>query len=281
MYFLEFQSINPLLEIVSLDFQYDKLNSANRVNRWVSSVTNDKIKNVLNAQLLTSDTIMILLNAVYFKASWKYEFIREETVKDFFIVSPHEIREVDMMRLQTLLGYYRHRRLDVSAVELPYAGDKYSMILILPTDRDASINDLIDKMTSKDIHEISRGLRERSVTVSVPKTKIESKYNMNKVLSEMGVQSIFAGADLRGFIRAGPPLKIDDVVHQAYIDINEKGTEAAAASGVVTSTRGSHNAHVNLKFNRPHLFMIKDNENDVILFMGVVRQPQGTAYRSS
>lgn len=270
------------MDITKTDFQYNPTMALSRLNRYVSRKTNGKIPQVLSRAAITSDTLLVLINAVYFKGSWKYNFNPRDTIKDFFIVSPQEVREIQMMKIQTLMGYYHSMQYNFSAVEMPYTGDKYSMILVMPDDRKTDINNFIAQMIPEDITDITTGLRERSMTLRVPKIKIDADYNMNSLLTDMGAGGIFQGASLDGFIESSPPMRISDVVHKSFLDINEKGTEAAAASAIVTQTRtGGKFGHIKLEFNRPHLFMIRDIENDVILFMGVIRKPQGTAYRTS
>jgi len=247
-----------------LDFG-DTVEAAGVINGWVEERTYDKIKDLFSPGNLNG-ALLVLTNAIYFKGDWATQFDEADTRAAEFHVTPTETVEVDMMNQEGKFNYAETGEAQV--LELPYKGDDLSMIIILPNKND--IHELETGLTLGTLSEWVFELEPTRLNIYLPKFKLETKYDMGRDLAEMGMPTAFTGgADFSGISDGG--LYISQVIHQAYVDVNEEGTEAAAATGVVML--GAAPMLEEFRADHPFIFVIRDRDTGLILFMGRVVDP--------
>jgi len=239
--------------------------SAGKINRWVEDHTNKKIQNLISPDSLSSDTRMVLVNAIYFKGFWEHKFITERTKKEKFYTNDKDSIDVDMMHVKEHFRYGEFQELDAKGIELPYKDSDMSMFIILPNSR-TGLEKLERDLRNRDIHELSKNMFRTEVEVSLPKFKIEFELSLVDTLKKMGMVEMFGNnADFSGLIDGHEPLSISDVVHKAFIDVNEEGSEAAAATGAFMMLTCMPEEFV---VDHSFLFFIWNNKNHQISFLG-------------
>lgn len=239
------------------------------INANILKATNEKIKDLLPPNSLNNLTRLVLTNAIYFKGDWKVTFKKELTSeRDFYIEQKKSIK-CSMMSVKSQFNYYEDSKL--KAIEIPYTGNNFSMVVILPNSNITL--DEITKMLSNDIIvDIQRELNQQEVSLSIPKFKLSNGYQLKQLLSSMGMPQPFTDdANFTGMSTLNN-LKISDVFHKAFIDVNEQGTEASAATAVVVATKSVQRVQSFIA-NRPFLFLIKEKSTETILFMGRIADP--------
>lgn len=238
-----------------------------RINKWVEDQTNDRIKNLLQPPHVTSNTTMVLVNAIYFKGTWKTKFDVTKTGAGVFHTADDQRIDVTMMYSDMKCGYARSE--DVSMAELPYAGGELSMVVLVPRLPDG-LPALEKKLTHDNLKKWLADLKDRgSLEVMLPKFKLESRFELVPAIKALGVRAAFANADFTGMAE-GDFAPLTGIVHKAFVDVNEEGTEAAAATAVVRADSAFPPPFV---VNRPFLFLIRDAQKGTILFMGRVEKP--------
>ena len=239
-----------------------------QINDWVMYRTNDKIQNLLEKGMIDSKTVMVLTNVVYFKGDWENKFISGRTRETVFNVSSDRQVMVDMMFLRDKRFNYSETDM-VQVLEMDYLGGDYSMIIVLP--KETGLDMVEESLDYKVFSRWVDDLEERDVILSVPKFSLETKYVMNEDLSELGMPLAFTpSADFSG-VSSRDGLWLGYIVHQAYVNVTEKGTEAAAATGgsyVLSMPSG-----VVFRADHPFIFTIMEKETGLILFMGRVIDP--------
>lgn len=258
----------------NLDFKSHAEKSRKTINSWVEEKTRDKIKDLIPQGALGPLTRLVLTNAVYFKGDWKTQFEKDDTTEQDFHMTDDKTIQVDMMRLaeDDFKPRYMENEL-LQALELPYAGEEISMLILLPRRR---IIDLEDELTESSLNEWSSQMTRQQVHVFLPRFKFTKKSFLKKTLSQMGMPKAFTGtADFSG-MTGKTDLMIDDVIHQAFIQVDEEGTEAAAATAVIVRLTSARPVEVKLfRADHPFIFLIRDNDSGQILFMGRVSNPAG------
>jgi serpin B len=242
------------------------------INTWVEEKTNGKIKNLISEGVLNSMTRLVLTNAIYFKGNWAKQF-KENMTKDapFTLVDSRKI-EVAMMNQKEEFGYMETDTFQ--ALEMPYVDEELSMIILLPKKFDA-LDELEKTFTPDNYTQWFSKIHKREVIVFVPKFKMTSQFSLASVLKSMGMKDAFSsGADFSG-INGKRNLFISAVIHKAYVEVNEEGTEAAAATGVVMRLTSVGPAPIPVfRADHPFLFLIRDNLTGSILFIGRVANPK-------
>ena len=238
------------------------------INAWVADKTRDKIGELIGPGALAPETLLVLTNAIYFKGDWLTPFPRSDTWdEDFHAAGPGRVR-VPMMHRTGRLGYAE--RDGFQALELPYKGDALAMLVLLPRTTDGLA--VLEGTLSLD----GLDMRERRlVRVSFPRFRLEGGFALQEVLAAMGMPDAFRReADFSGMTGRREPF-ISAVLHKAYVDVNEQGTEAAAATGVVMRpTAAPVDRPVEFRADHPFLFLIRDRRTGSILFLGRVANPK-------
>jgi len=241
------------------------------INRWVEQQTDQKIKDLIRPGVLNALTRMVLVNAIYFKGFWDSQFKEKDTQELEFWISPQSNLKVPMMHQEHRFGYFENERLQV--LEMPYKNKALAMIVLLPKNRE-SLSDFENTLSLKNIISWQSQLRQRNVRVIFPKFKIESLFSLNQNLITMGVSDAFDPnrADFSGMVGI-KNLYLSDVIHKAFVEVNEEGTEAAAATGAVVSVTSIEPSSPIFKADHPFMFFICDNDSQSILFLGRIINP--------
>lgn len=252
----------------NLDFIADPDGSREIINEWVAESTMDRIQNLIPSGVLNDDTRVVLTNAVYFKASWLKPFHEHFTSDAPFFLTNGSAINVPMMN-QT--DYFRYVSTEgYSAVELDYAEGNASMLMLLP---DGDIEEFEQDFDSGMMETIRRRLSSTRVSISMPKFEFSQSMQLSQILRTLGMESAFSGsADFSGFT-GNPDLFISEILHKAFVKVDETGTEAAAATAVVMGITAIPEEPVEMNINRPFLFFILDRESGCILFMGRIMDP--------
>jgi len=243
------------------------------INAWVEAQTNGKIRDLLQPRDLGPDTALVLTNAIYFKGNWAHPFPKTSTREEDFTLT-----DGAKIRVPTMRQTGRLRFLDgpgFQALELPYAGDALSMVVLLPQKADG-LAALEESLSAKKLEDWLSKLSTRTVAVSMPRFKFEAGFELKDALSALGMPLAFSGpADFSG-MNGGHDLFLSAVIHKAFLDVNEEGTEAAAASAVVVSRgKARFEPVVTFRAEHPFLFLIRDNSSGSLLFLGRVADPRG------
>lgn len=259
-----------------LDFAGDPAGSTETINRWVELQTQDKIQNLIPQGAVNSMTAMVLINAIYFSANWVHQFREDETKVMPFYLSKSEQENMDMMFLEKYLRVGTIPEWKCRILELPYKenGD-VSLFVLLPDEIDGLVQ-LESKVTGEGIEEAIEGMPTRSSLrkLYLPKFKLTLDINMKKVLQAMGIKELFTPhqANLSG-MNGGSDLYVTEVVHKAFIDVNEKGTEAAAATGIIIGLTSFQQPIAPFKVDHPAMFFIRDKSTKSLLFLGRLVKP--------
>lgn len=241
-------------------------NGVDIINDWVTAKTEGKIEELFEPGSLDSLTRLVITNAIYFNGTWVFPFEKELTTEEEFFVNAANIVNVQMMNHEhsLYLNYTETEQLGI--LELPYEGDRLSMIILLPREIDG-VTSLEDSLSAEKIAEWKDNLIERKVRVQMPKFTMETEYDLVPELKELGINAAFGPADFSGISNTG--LYIDQAIHKAFVDVNEVGTEAAAATGIAMRESGPQE----FRADHPFMFLIQDNETGMILFIGKIVDP--------
>ncbi|XP_049854733.1 serpin B6-like [Schistocerca gregaria] len=246
------------------------------INDWVENKTNQKIKNLIPPGVLSQLTQMVLVNAIYFKGDWLKTFNKELTIPTPFHVAPGSTKDVDMMNIKEQFKYSDVPQLESQVLLLPYKGERVSMMIILPRQQNGLPN-LEKKLVNINLQEILSGMSKREVVVFLPKFKLEYEKELSATLQALGVTDMFdaSSANLSGI--SDEPLVVSKVLHKAFIEVNEEGTEAAAATAVVMvgySLSGpAPDPPIIFKADHPFVFLILDQQTHTVLFAGRYSTP--------
>ncbi|KAJ2946459.1 hypothetical protein O0L34_g12502 [Tuta absoluta] len=208
--------------------------AANTINQWVEQQTNHKITDLFSADSFNDDTRLVLVNALYFKGTWKKQFVPSRTWPQGFHINAKTKIEVPMMHKTDYYKYRESEALGVQLLEIPYLGNEASMVIVLPKEIEG-LNGVLQKLADgQDLMAELDKMREKEVEVSLPKFKIETTINLNDLLPKIGIKSIFKNGNSGLDNMLSPPelLYVSTAVQKAFIEVNEEGAEAAAATGV-------------------------------------------------
>lgn len=272
----DFSFLPPFLKV--LQQQYDsplrkvdfaKSSEAARlaINDWAKEETKGKIPDLLPADSIDGTTRLVLANAVYFKADWLSPFSHDSTDDVDFHLASGETTTVPTMNQTASFGYAKAGGWE--AVELPYQGGRYSMVALLPQ---ADLDTALHALTTDSLSTLLKQLAPKEISLSLPKWTYKSGFELKAALSSLGMQDAFSGADFSG-MDGRMDLAIDDVYHKAFVAVDEKGTEAAAATGVVMRVTAVLATAPQVTFDRPFIYVIRDQQTGTILFIGQVADP--------
>lgn len=254
------------------DFVGDPDRARRRINRWVEDKTNKKIEDLILERLLDSTTRLVLVNAVYFKADWAAPFPKVATKPDDFALAGGAKIRVLMMN-QTIVANYMANA-DFQLAELPYKDNEVSMVLILPKKNDG-LPQVENKLSVSSLKEALALVDAANLQVAMPRFKMTETFSLGGELAKMGMQEAFHSgrADFSG-MNNDEKLFISAVAHKAFVDVNETGTEAAAATGVVEVNRSKSRGPIPFRVDQPFLFLLRHNSTGSILFIGRVSDPR-------
>jgi serpin B len=254
----------------TVDYAGDKEGAIHTINTWVEGKTAGKIKNLIHLDDVTPLTRLVLTNAIYFKGDWASPFEKSATKDEAFHTTETQKVQAPMMHQTAHFRFVKEN--GIAAIELPYSGDDLSMIVLLP---DSKIDKLGEDLSLERIEILRAGMRLAEVDVTLPRFKFETRYILNDQLGKMGMPDAFdeSLADFSG-MNGKKSLYISKVIHQAMIDVNEEGSEAAAATAVVMSQKAMpFNMKETFRADHPFIFMIVHNTTGSILFMGRLSNP--------
>ena len=244
------------------------------INAWVEEKTRDKIKDLIPQGVLDKLTRLVLTNAIYFKGNWASQFEAEQTEDTPFTLLSGEKADVPMMNKQGTFNYLSAE--EFQAIEMPYVGNDLSVLVFLPKKTDG-LAEFEKSLTDENLRNWIPRFRRRAVIVGLPKFKMTSQFSLADVLKSMGMKNAFTGdADFSG-MNGKRDLFISAVIHKAFVEVNEEGTEAAAATAVVVATTAVSTEPVKIpvfRADHPFLFMIRDTRTNSILFLGRVMDPR-------
>jgi serpin B len=255
-----------------LDYIQKPEESRQIINQWISDQTEDKIQDLIPQGSITPDTRLVLSNAIYFKATWLEPFEKEQTEEGIFYGLDGQEIPVQMMRHGTETSFRYFQGQTFQAVELPYIGGQVSMLVLMPDE--GEFGDFEAVLSNLTLNTILDEMSYTPLKLTFPKFEYEAEHSLAGILSEMGMPTAFGGrADFSGMTGA-KELFISDVFHKAYVNVDEEGTEAAAATAVLMKLTAMPENPIELTVDRPFLFFIRDHETNSILFAGRVVNPQ-------
>jgi len=247
-------------EVDTVNFE---TNGADIINEWVKNKTEEKIEKLFDPDSL-SGVKLVITNAIYFNGTWTLPFDEKRTSEQNFIVNAQKTVKVPMM---SRVSYYNYTDTDkIQILELPYLGDRLSMLILLPNDMDG-IKSIEESLSAQKISQWNDDLLQMRLSVQIPKFTMETDYDLVPELKNLGINAAFGPADFSGISNAD--LFISQAVHKAFVDVNEVGTEAAAATGIAMM----ESMPPSFRADHPFIFIIQDKETGIILFIGKVLEP--------
>ena len=275
----DYQFLNSYLKLLEnyymaeanvLDFSKN-VEAAEMINTWIEEQTNDKIKDMIKSDMLSDITKLVLTNAIYFKGLWEKQFDPDATYETDFEITNDQTVKIDMMSYTGDDSTFNYTETeDLQILELQYQGNDLSMIILLPKENNISIAE--SALNAKNLTNWRNDLEENEIIVKIPKFKFKTEYTLNDVLKNMGMNDAFSpgAADFSKMDRTRD-LFISKVLHKAFIEVNEEGTEAAAATAIVMELGVAMSTEFNA--DHPFLFLIQHKETGTILFLGKVTDP--------
>jgi len=269
----------------NVDFIKETEKSRQTINSFIEEQTNNKVKELIPAGQVDHLTRLVITNAIYFKGTWEWEFDKSDTRDKDFYITPENVVKTPMMHMDSDKATFNYADLEkLQILELPYKGDKISMLILLPKQGEAYDYEKGEKITynynledielsSEKLNEYKSEMQETKLSaIYLPKFKFDTKYFMVSTLSEMGMPTAFSmQADLSG-IDGSQNLYIQNVIHQAFVQVDEKGTEAAAATSITIGFKSAMPSNV-FTADHPFIFIIQEKETGNILFMGRMTDP--------
>jgi len=257
----------------NLDFIRETEKSRQTINSFIEEQTNNKIKDLIPPRGIDSLTRLVLTNAIYFKGTWKWEFDKSDTREQDFKITLNNVVKTPMMYMKPEKAEFNYADAgELQILELHYKGEEISMLILLPTE---NLDNIEPSLTAEKLKEWKAQMREtRLDAIYLPKFEFDTKYSMKETLSSLGMPTAFSeeNADFSGMTTA-EKLFITAVIHQAYVKVDEKGTEAAAATAVVVGATSATLRNI-FRADHPFIFIIQQRETGNILFIGRVMDPR-------
>ena len=254
-----------LADATALDFNSPE--AKNEINSWVERSTHGKITEMIDD--IPAQTSMYLINALYFKGMWSEPFKEQDTRAGVFHLQNKQTVQADFMNITHDFQYYQDQKAQI--LEMPYGKGNFSMVFMLPNEG-SSPQDLLQEMDGSFLKETFTALNKRKLAVSVPKFKFSYQKELNELLKSLGMQEAFSPSADFSKLSDDSRTYIDEVLQKAFVEVNEEGTEAAAATSVGIALT-SMPVIEKVELNRPFIFMIKENSSNLILFMGTLADP--------
>ncbi|CAK6441458.1 unnamed protein product [Pipistrellus nathusii] len=263
-------------ELASVDFRKASEDARKVINEWVKGQTEGKIPELLAAGVIDCMTKLVLVNAIYFKGNWQEKFSQKDTTDRPFRLNKKVTKTVKMMYQRSEFPFGYIKDLKCRVLELPYQGRELSMVILLPDDIEdeaTGLKKIEEQLTLEKLHEWTKpeNLSSIEVNVHLPKFKLQENYNLNSHLASLGIEDLFTSkADLSGMSRA-QNLFISQIVHKSFVEVNEEGTEAAAATVMFIDC--CLMPEENFVADHPFIFFIRHNPSTNILFLGRLSSP--------
>ncbi|MEA2749594.1 MAG: hypothetical protein QOI41_3737, partial [Myxococcales bacterium] len=255
-----------------VDFTHAAVDARATINGWASDNTEGRIKDLMPEGSIDSLTRLVLVNAVYFSAAWQTKFWDGATAPAPFTTLDASVVQTPMMHTEIIAGYTKSDGYE--AIELPYDGGDTSLLVLAPTT--GSFASFDASLTGGKVLDVLAGLTSTPIALSFPKAKLSGAYPLKAPLVALGMKAAFGGADFSG-ISKRDDLFVSGVFHQTSLDLDEGGTEAAAATGVVveaTSSAAPPVPFVPMNVDRPYVIAIVDRSTKTLLFMGRIVDPR-------
>ncbi|XP_075682818.1 serpin B3-like [Rhinoderma darwinii] len=259
-------------DLQTVDFQHNAEAERKKINEWIKSITNGKIIDLYAKGSLDASSVLALVNAIYFKGQWAKKFHPENTKEGTFHMTKNEKKTIQMMSMSGKFKFAALTEIKCKVLHLPYEED-ISMIILLPDEIDG-VNELLSKATPDLLTSWvqTKNLRETEIDMKIPKFKMEASYQLLSMLKKLGMTDLFqTNADLSGISKT-KGLVVSSVAHKAFIEVNEEGTEAAAATGVGISVT-SLPVRVPFIADHPFIFYLVKKSNSLVLFQGALFSP--------
>jgi serpin B len=256
-----------------VDFAKDCEAARRKINIWVEQKTNNRIQKLIKPGMINALTRLVLTNAIYFKGEWVNQFEEKLTQENPFYITPEITVDVPMMNQEDRFKYFESDELQV--LEVPYKGDDLSMVILLPIKKDG-LTELEDSVNTDRLQEWMNALAWRQVTVFFPKFTMTCEFKLGSALADMGMPIAFTDEANFSGMTGGKDLFISKVIHKAFVDVSEEGTEAAAATAVIMEGLTSvvePTPPTVFRADRPFIFVIRDNHSGSILFIGRLVDP--------
>uniref|UniRef100_A0A1B0BLE1 Serpin domain-containing protein n=1 Tax=Glossina palpalis gambiensis TaxID=67801 RepID=A0A1B0BLE1_9MUSC len=251
-------------ETEELDFNENETSAAS-INDWVEQKTAGKITELVSADCFDSMTRIVLLNALHFKGYWAKKFDKSQTIKDDFWISSEESVQLEYMTQKSKFGYGYFDNLNCTALEMPYENSDLSMFVLLPGERDG-LKNLAEQLKEVNLVDLAAKMHQEEVAVKFPKFTVSYQTELSDILKRMGTKRMFTDtAEFGNMLESPEDLHVSKVLHKACIEVNEEGTEAAAATGIIMMTRMML-LPTQFIADHPFLYMIWNKRN--ILFAG-------------
>jgi len=270
-------------QIELVDFKKSPEETRVNMNRWVEEATQGRIQDLIPEGYVDYSTKASIVNAAYFKGQWQSQFKPKDTKFGNFYITRDQIRMVKFMVQKGSFNYYVSEELQAHVLEMPYEGDHVSMVVILPPWKDDSLQETVKRMTPETLQgvmgEIQTGFyKVEKLDVLLPKFSISGDLELLQPLSSLGINSLFGGqSNLTGFMDqygdSEDSISLDSAKHKSFIEVNEEGSEAAAATALLGFRSARPLFHSEFKADHPFLFLIYDKQVDTILFFGVYQHP--------
>jgi len=252
-----------------VDYINETEKSRIKINSWVSEQTEQRIKDLIPAGALNAMTRLVLTNAIYFNAAWADQFNENATMNAPFYLIDGKEKSVSIMK--NTASYRFAEGEGYRAVELPYDGGELSMVILLP--QTGSFSTFQSSLNAGEVQNIIESLENRQITLSIPKFKFDSQFSLKEALTAMGMGPEFTpDADFSG-MTGERDLFISDVLHKAFVAVDESGTEAAAATAVIMKATAMPMQPLEITVTRPFIFFIRDIQTGAVLFIGQILNP--------
>ena len=252
----------------TVDFVQNPGESRELINTWVAQRTNNRIKDLMPVETITPQTRLVLVNAIYFKASWLFPFDTSSTRNGAFtLLDGSEVR-VPLMKQHTVRAPYLETD-TYQAIQVPYLGQTVDMLMVLP--KQGHFESIEDQLNTTLFNTIREGAQERDVTLTMPRFDVKTSLDLEPLLQDMGMSNPFTASADFSKIANDQGLFISAAVHQGTITVDEHGTEATAATGIAMNASGMQRADMNL--NHPFIFAIIERKTGTVLFLGRVVNP--------
>jgi serine protease inhibitor len=261
------RSSKDLFNAEVLNVNFANSNAANIINEWVNQKTNQKIPEIVCQEDLNSDTIVMLLNAIYFNGRWKNSFNKSATRKADFTLANSQLKSVEMMNQSGEYEYFQDE--DYQAIVIPYQNDTISIVILLP-DRQSSLDTLQQQLDNNLWQQWQNQFSRQQIYLSLPRFKIEYEDSLMEDLQGLGL-GIALGRSANYQNMCNEQIAISDIKHKTFMEVNEEGTEAAATTGVLMQRILGRTS--SMVIDRPFFCVIKHNRTGVILFMGAIWEP--------